>query len=412
MSALYALYETHGALMAPGRLASAMATATLDLAPELRNIRAMRRFGAFSDVIGGAQLTHTRPAFDIDSVDVNGTVVPVTETVSLRTPFASLAHFEKALGPRQPPVLLIAPMSGHFATLVAPTIRSLLEHHDVYVTDWHNARDVPTVHGRFGMNEYVEHLIDFLRHMGPGVHIVAVCQPCVPAVMATSILAEDDDPCQPSTLTLMAGPIDARINPTQVNVAATQRSLEWYRRRCIDAVPRHYAGAGRRVYPGFMQAGAFISMNPQRHVDSHRGIYRSLSAGDVAEAATAQAFYREYFAVMDMDAEFYLDNVSAVFQDYLLAKGQMTFRGRPVRPSAVTRTALLTVEGERDDICAPGQTRAASRLFTGLRPDQREHHLQPGAGHYGVFSGKRWRAETYPVVRNFIRTHNNALATS
>jgi poly(3-hydroxybutyrate) depolymerase len=320
------------------------------------------------------------------------------------TPFASLVHFRKAGSADHPKVLIAAPLSGHFATMLAPTVRTMLLDHDVYITDWHNARDVAVEHGDFGLDQYVDHLIRFLHHLGAGAHVMAVCQPCVPAVMAVAVLAEQDDPVQPLTLTLMSGPIDTRANPTRMNLMAYRQPLSRYR-RCLATVPRRYEGAGRRVYPGFLQVGGFMSMNARRHLTSHVEIYRSYARGDREASRRARDFYAEYFAVLDIAAEFYLDTIERVFQKDLLAKGEMTHRGNPVRPQEVHRTALLTIEAERDDMCAVGQTYAAHELFSGLDPHMHRHHLQHGVGHYGVFAGSRWAHEVYPVISQFIGDH-------
>jgi polyhydroxyalkanoate depolymerase len=299
-------------------------------------------------------------------------------------------------------VLVVGPMSGHFTTLIRPTIQTLLGDHDVYVLDWHNARDVPVEHGRFGLDEYIEHVMQALRHLGPGTHVVAVCQPAVPVLAAVALLAAEGDVAQPSSLTLMAGPVDTRVNPNRINTMAADRPLSSFERRLIDTVPARYAGAGRRVYPGVVQLTAFMSMHPKRHLEAHVRLYRDLVAGEEERAATTRAFYDEYGAVMDVPAEFYLETVGRIFQENLLATGRLTWRGVPVDPGAITGTDLLTVEGARDDICSPGQTEAAHGLCTGIPEDRKHHHLQPGVGHYGVFSGSRWEAEVYPVIREVI----------
>jgi poly(3-hydroxybutyrate) depolymerase len=299
-------------------------------------------------------------------------------------------------------VLVVGPMSGHFTTLIRPAIRTLLADHDVHVIDWHNARDIPTEHGRFGLDEYIEHVMEALRYLGPDTHVVAVCQPAVPVLSAVALLAEADDPAQPSSVTLMAGPIDTRVNPNRVNTSAETKPITWFERRVVDTVPGRYAGAGRRVYPGVVQLTAFMSMNPKRHLTAHARMYRNLVAGNTAAAATTRAFYDEYGAVMDVPAEFYLETVARIFQQHDFALGRFTWRGQRVDPGAIRNTALLTVEGANDDICSPGQTEAAHALCTGIPEERKRHYLQNGVGHYGVFSGSRWEAEVYPVVREFI----------
>jgi polyhydroxyalkanoate depolymerase len=297
---------------------------------------------------------------------------------------------------------VVAPLSGHFATLLRNLVHTMLPEHDVCITDWHNARDIGTAAGRFGFEDYITHLIDWLELMGPGTHVIAVCQPCVQALAAAAVMAEARHPAQPRSMTLMAGPVDVRVSPTKVNDLATSKPIGWFESNLIADVPRRFAGAGRRVYPGFVQLAAFMSMNIERHRKAHLDLYEALAAGDAAKAAATRAFYDEYFAVLDLTAEFYLETVSIVFQEALLARGRLTYRGRPVDPGAIRRTALLTVEGERDDICGIGQTAAAHDLCKGLRPYLKRHHMQPGVGHYGVFSGKRWETQVYPILRNMV----------
>jgi polyhydroxyalkanoate depolymerase len=322
--------------------------------------------------------------------------------VACATPFGTLLHFRKDVATAQPRMLVVAPLSGHFATLLRNTVRTLLADHDVFITDWHNARDIPVADGAFGLDEYVDHLIRFLDAIGPGTHVLSVCQPCVQVLAAATLMAEERHPAEPRSMTLIAGPVDARISPTRVNELATGRPLSWFERHLIHPVPRRHRGAGRQVYPGFLQLLAFMSMNAGRHVKAHLQLFELLAAGKTAEAQAIEAFYDEYFAVLDLPAEFYLETVDRVFQQAQLARGTLTVRNRRVEPRAIHRTALLTVEGERDDICSIGQTLAAHELCTSLPPYMRRHHLQAGAGHYGVFSGTRWETQIYPVVRNFV----------
>lgn len=362
----------------------------------------VNNFAAAYEMITRARLTHHRPPYGIDSVRVGSRDVAVTEEVAYSTPFGSLLRFKKDVDVAQPRVLVVAPLSGHFATLLRSTVRTLLPDNDVYITDWHNARDVPLSEGAFGMDGYIRHVIAFLEKLGPGAHIVAVCQPCVQALAATAIMSEDDNPCTPRSLTLMAGPIDCRLNPTKVNELATTRPISWFEQNLLATVPRRFKGGGRRVYPGFMQLTAFMSMNMDRHVKAHVELYNNLAAGEYEKANQAKNFYDEYFAVLDLTAEFYIETVKLVFQDYALAKGELKFEGRTVNPKAIRKTTLLTVEGERDDICSVGQTLAAHDLTPSLRPYRKRHHLQAGVGHYGVFSGKKWDSQIYPLVRNAI----------
>lgn len=400
---LYAAYQAQADLMEPVRAGAQLFAAAFGLpvsaalwGPPARDL------AAAGELLSRAALTHSRPSFGIAHTRVGNREVAVREEAVAATPFGTLLRFAKDGADAQPRVLLVAPMSGHFATLLRGTIETLLPEHDVHVTDWHNARDVAVEHGRFGVDDYVDHLMRFLRIMGPGAHVMAVCQPCVQALAAAALMAEDGDPAAPRSLTLMAGPIDARVNPTKVNELATGKPIQWFERTLIASVPRRFAGAGRRVYPGFVQLAAFMGMNLERHVKAHFDLFDHLRRGEAEKAAAAKAFYDEYFAVLDLPAEFYLETVAWVFQEHRLAKGALEWRGRKVDPRAIRRTALLTVEGERDDICAVGQTVAAHELCPSLRPYLKRHHLQPGVGHYGVFSGRKWAGQIYPLVRNLI----------
>jgi len=364
--------------------------------------KSARRLAAAWRTLALGEITHARPSWGIDRVAVDGVEHRVVEEVAAQTPFATLRRFRKEGAGEQPRVLVAAPMSGHFATLLRDTVRTLLRDHDVHVTDWHNVRDVPVAAGRFGLDEYIDHMIDFTAALGPGAHVVAICQPCVAALAAAALMAEDDHPCQPASLTLMAGPIDCRIGPTAVNALATSKPIAWFERNLISRVPWRLKGAGRRVYPGFLQLSAFIAMNRERHAEAFRKYFAHVAAGEEAEAKAIGDFYNEYMAVADLSADFYLETVRLVFQEYALPLGKLTLRGRKIDPTAIRRTALLTIEGERDDICAIGQTLAAQDL-TRLRPWLRTHYVQPNVGHYGVFSGRRWQQHIYPVVRNVIQ---------
>ncbi|QCI65925.1 polyhydroxyalkanoate depolymerase [Phreatobacter stygius] len=399
---IYQAFEAQSMLFAPVRDMARWAIAAYG--PMLDGIdqRLGREFLASWELIVRAGFTHHRPPFGIDSVSVGNREVPVTEVAVHSTAFGTLLHFKKDTTVTQPRVLVVAPLSGHFATLLRNTVRTLLADHDVYITDWHNARDVPWTAGDFGFDDYVGHLIQFLQVLGPGAHVVAVCQPCVQALAAAAVMAEAGDPAQPRSMTLMAGPVDVRINPTKVNELAFQHSYEWFESNLISTVPLPNAGAGRRVYPGFLQLIAFMTMNQQRHVKAHLDLHGHIAAGETDKAEAIRTFYDEYFAVLDLTAEFYLETIDRVFQRALLAKGELTYRGRKVNPGAITKTALLTVEGERDDICALGQTVAAHDLCTGLKPFRKRHHMQAGVGHYGVFSGRKWDGQVYPIVRNMV----------
>ena len=399
---MYYAYDWHRALLAPWR---ALAANGLTLSGEIDEIQpgtALAHFNAVCHLMAETKITHERPPFDIDKIEIAGRTAPVIEEPAAVTPFCTLLRFRQADGPPLPRVLVSAPLSGHFATLLQATVRTLVRDHEVFITDWHNMRDVPVSAGRFGFDDYVDHLIRFQQIVGPGGHSLAVCQPCVPALAAAAVMAERGDPCAPRSLTLMAGPIDTRVNPTKVNDLANAKSIEWFRTNLITSVPFGYEGAGRDVYPGFLQLAAFMAMQPERHVRAHAELYDHIVQRRLAEAKTVEGFYREYFAVLDLSAEFYLETVEKVFQRAALAEGGLTFRNIKVDPACIRRTALLTVEGERDDICAPGQTLAAHDLCTGLKPYMKRHHLQAGVGHYGVFSGRRWESQVYPIVQNFI----------
>ena len=365
-----------------------------------------RRLAAACELISLAQVKHSRPAYGLDLIESDAGALHIQEEVVLRRPFCDLLHFKavdtEGRSPERPVLLIVAPMSGHFATLLRDTVRVALRDHDVYITDWLNAREVPLRDGRFGLDEYIEDLMVFLRHLGPGTHLLGICQPCVAALAATALMAEADDPAAPASLSLMAGPVDCRIQPTEVNRLATSRSMAWFEQHMITTVPVRYAGRWRRVYPGYLQLSAFIGMNPERHAESLRAFHDQVAAGADTEAESTKRFYEEYFAVADLPAEFYLETVRLVFQDYALARGQLTWRGQAVRPEAIRHTRLLTVEGERDDICSLGQTQAAHTLCTGLPDTAREHHVQEGAGHYGVFSGRRWEQSIYPRLKAHI----------
>jgi poly(3-hydroxybutyrate) depolymerase len=357
--------------------------------------------GAF-DLLGHTETTHARPHFGIVTTKLAGESVAVIEEEIVRTPFGVLLHFRKEIPAPQPRVLIIAPMSGHFATLLRNTVETLLPEHDVYITDWVNARDVPLAAGSFGFSSFIDHVIDFITAIGPGAHVIAVCQPAVPAFAAVAAMAEDAHIALPRSLTLMAGPIDTRVNPTRVNDLARSRPLEWFEKNVIARVPWRHRGAGRRVYPGFMQLAAFVSMNLERHVTAHWRQWRNVALGELGKAEAHRKFYGEYLAVMDLPAEFYLETVHHVFQQHLLPQGRLTWHGRPIRPHAIRTTALLAVEAERDDVCGIGQTRAALDLCTNLPRERKKYHLQSGIGHYGVFSGRRWSSEIYPEIRAMI----------
>jgi len=370
---LYALYQTAADVMLPIRAWAAATSQTLGTG-QAQSLDSWRAAAAICEMVSRVTLTHRRPSFGISEIRSGNDIVPVREEEVFATPFGTLLRF----------------------------VKEGVAEHDVHITDWANARDVGLWHGQFGFDDYVEHLVTFLEAMGPGAHVVAVCQPCVQALAAAALMAEDDHPCQPRSITLMAGPIDTRVNPTKVNELATGRPIEWFEQNLISHVPWRYPGAARRVYPGFVQLTAFMSMNAERHVKAQIDLYRAMANGDTEQAETIKTFYDEYFAVLDLAAEFYLETVQRVFQEHRLAKGELDWRDRRINPKAIRRTALFTVEGERDDICSIGQTVAAHDLCTSLRPYRKKHYMQAGVGHYGVFAGRRWASQIYPLVRNTI----------
>lgn len=358
--------------------------------PWVERLPQVRLAEAARETVKGIRLTHTRPDFMIPDV---------REVVVDAMPFGDLLHFERDGNEDGPPVIVVAALSGHFATLARDTVEGLLDTgHDVYVTDWRNARDVPLADGRFGLDEYVDYLLRWVRRFDGDVHLVGVCQSAPAVLTAVSLLSQDDDPAVPRSMTLMAGPVDTRRGTTRVTDVAGRLPKAWFERAVIMRVPPPHAGVGRRVYPGFLQVGAFMSMNAGRHRSAQFDIFRAYLRKQEAETERSRQFYAEYFAVLDATAEFYVDTVERIFRRHELPLGTATHHGRSVDPSAITRTRLLTVEGENDDMCGPGQTEGAQDLCTSLSDDQREHHVQEGVGHYGVFSGSGWREGILPRV--------------
>lgn len=399
---LYTAYEARRALSAPFLAMAEVQSAVLSRLPgPIAGTRSVRSMRAVVDTIRALEITHRRPAFGIDAVEIGGETVRIDEEVITSTPFGTLLHFTKVADRVEPRVLVVPGLAGHYGTLVRGTIRTFLPDHDVYIADWHNARDIPPSHGRFGLDEYITHLIDFLAAIGPGAHLMAVCQPCVPVLAAAAVMAEDAHQAEPSSIILMAGPVDARINPGSVNGFAGRTSPRVLEHTVIQTVPLPHRGAGRRVYPGFLQVMGFMGMDPRRHASAFTGLFRDTAGGNDAGAARTKAFYEEYFAVLDVTAEFYMDTLKAIFTEHHLARGCLRWNGRLVDPSAIG-TALLTVEAENDELCPPGQTSAAHALCTGIPPARKQHHLQPSVGHYGVFNGSRFDREIYPVMRSFI----------
>ena len=362
--------------------------------------------GSALDVFAHAAAPRGKPDFGIDKVIVDGRTVPVAEEVVLRKPFGQLKHFRKEGVEGGPKLLIVAPMSGHYATLLRGTVERLLPGHDIYITDWRDAKLVPLDDGRFDLDDYIDYLVEFLEAVGPSAHMLAVCQPSVPAYAAACLMSADRHPCRPKTLTMMGGPIDTRQAPTAVNTLATQRPYAWFERNVVATVPYLYPGGGRKVYPGFLQLAGFMTMNLGNHLVSHWEMFKHLVQGDDDSAEATKDFYEEYRAVCDMTAEFYLQTVDAVFQRHLLPKGQLTHRGLRVDPGALRDVALLAIEGERDDISGVGQTRAALAISKRLPARMKRYHLAKGVGHYGIFHGSKWRTRIAPVVEDWIARHD------
>ena len=412
---LYQMHEIGRAWLAPMTYwADAMSKAFGAPGSWLHAMPGSQQFSAGYELFYRLAKDYEKPRFDIHDVEIDGRAFPVVEREALRRPFCRLLHFKRYADDvagvetlaKSPTVLVVAPLSGHHATLLRDTVRTLLRDHDVYITDWIDARMVPAVEGPFHLDDYIAYVEEFIRHIGAStLHVVSVCQPTVPVLAAVSLMAARGE-ATPKSLVMMGGPIDTRENPTQVNDLATHKPMWWFETQLIHPVPPPYPGAGRRVYPGFLQHMGFVAMNPERHFQSHWDFYQNLVQGDLEDADSHRRFYDEYNAVLDMPAEYYLDTVKTVFQDFALPKGRMYVRDELVRPQAIRETALLTVEGELDDISGRGQTRAAQKLCLGIPDADREHFVVEGAGHYGIFSGRRWRTQVYPKLRDFYAEHS------
>jgi poly(3-hydroxybutyrate) depolymerase len=368
-----------------------------------------RHIAAGCEVLERTTRRYPKPEFGLTETLIDGRAVAVAEEIVLTNNFCQLRHFKRAGSFNDPKILLVAPLSGHHATLLRGTVESLMPDHEVFITDWIDAREVPAELGGFDLDDHVQMIIDFLHFLGPNSHVIAVCQPSPSVLAAVSLMAADDDPCQPASMTLMGGPVDTRESPTKVNELATERRLQWFSDQLIHRVPGRYPGAGRAVYPGFIQLSGFMGMNLDRHVDAHVKLFHHLVQGDGDSVEQHRRFYDEYLAVMDLPAEFYLQTIETIFQEHALPNGTMVCHGRKVDPGAIRQTALLTVEGEKDDITGAGQCSAAHRLCSNLPPAMHQHHLQLKVGHYGVFNGRRWREEILPHVRSFIRRHDRTV---
>ena len=402
----YQFYEMAHAALAPAR---AVSDATHFMFNNPLNPLSNTLFG--KNVSAGAEMferltrRYGKPAFGLDDIHVNGAIYPILEEIVWTKPFCNLLHFARpdfAGGAGQPKLLIVAPMSGHYATLLRGTVEAFLPHFDVYITDWVDARMVPLALGSFDLDGYIDYLREMLAHLGPGVHTIGVCQPSVPLLAGTARMEADGDPAAPASMTLMGGPVDTRKSPTEVNKLAEKRGVEWFRRNCLHTVPFPYPGLGREVYPGFLQLSGFMAMNIDRHVTAHLEMFKHLVAGDEDPADKHREFYDEYLAVMDLAAEYYMQTVETVFVRHALPKGEMTHRGRLVDLKAIRRSGLLTVEGEKDDISGVGQTYAANELCANIPESRKHYHLAKGVGHYGVFNGSRFRKEIAPRIREFI----------
>jgi len=408
---MYWLYEMGHAALDPSR---AMADATRLFFKNPANPFAHTTYGksvaAAAELFERVTRRYGRPEWKIESTLVGGERIPVNINTVWERPFCRLLHFERALthAPRrpQPKILIVAPMSGHYATLLRGTVEAFLPNHDVYITDWRNARSVPVAEGRFDLDDYIDYVISILHFLGGDAHVIAVCQPSVPVLAAVSLMEADKDPYVPHSMILMGGPIDTRINSNKVNKLAEDRGIEWFRNHVITKVPFPNPGFMRDVYPGFLQLSGFVSMNLDRHVEAHRELFRNLVKSDGDSAAKHREFYDEYLAVMDLSAEFYLQTVDTVFIKHSLPKGEMTHRNRMIDPGMITRVALLTVEGENDDISGVGQTAAAQTLCKNIPKEKKAHYVQPAVGHYGVFNGSRFRAEIAPRISDFVLSNN------
>lgn len=407
MSMLYQLHELQRSFLTP--LAAFTSTGSQLFSHPYSPFAYMplsRQLAASYEFVHRLGKDYEKPQWSIDSTQIANRTVPIAIHTAINKPFCQLVHFERQLPAKtrpDPTVLLVAPLSGHHSTLLRDTVRALLPEHNVYITDWVDARMVPTTAGPFHLNDYVKYVQEFIRFLGPDVHVISVCQPTVPVLAAISLMATNNDPCLPRSMVMMGGPIDPRQSPTQVNRLATTHPYSWFEDNLIQHVPTRFPGSGRLVYPGFLQHAGFMAMNPDRHLRSHYEFYQHLVRGDDSDAEAHRRFYDEYNAVMDMPAEFYLDTIKTVFQEHQLPSGTWEIDGQRVNPADISTVALLTIEGELDDISGQGQTRAALTLCRGISRDRKQHYTAPACGHYGIFSGRRWRETICPKIAAFIR---------
>jgi len=402
-SPLYSLHEIHYAALAPlNILANAGKAIHSNPLSPLSYTGFGRHMAAAAELLERVTHRYGKPDFGITHTKVDGKQVEIVEEIVDTRPFCRLIHFEKNMKQQQPKLLLVAPMSGHHATLLRGTVEALLPFLDVYITDWVDARNVSLLYGDFHLEDYITDVIEFTQMLGPDVHLMAVCQPSVPVLIAASVMNAAKDKAAPRSMTLIGGPIDARVNPTKVNKLSMEKPLHWFETHMITRVPFNYTGFMRRVYPGFMQLTSFISLDPDRHINAHVDLFKHLVEGDGDSARAHKKFYDEYLSVCDLPAEFYLDCIDQVFQRFLLPKGEFVYDGKKVKPEAITKTALLTLEGELDDISGVGQTEAAQHLCKNLPASMRKHHLQKGVGHYGIFNGRKFREFVVPIIVEFI----------
>lgn len=402
-SPLYHLHEMQYAAMTPlNMMANASAIFHSHPFSPLSYTGYGKHVAAASEVLERMTHRYAKPEFGINYTKVKGKEIRITEEVIEEKPFCRLLHFKKSSGAPQPKLLLVAPMSGHHATLLRGTVEAMLPFVDVYITDWLDARYVSTSHGNFHLEDYISYTIEFIRLLGADVHLMAVCQPSVPVLVAAAVMNENKDRFAPSSMTLIGGPIDTRVNPTKVNLSATEKPMSWFEKNVITRVPANYSGFMRRVYPGFLQLTGFMTLNLDRHVTAHKDLYKHLVVGDGESARAHKKFYDEYLSVADLPAEFYLDSIDQVFQRHLLPKGEFMYQGKKVRPEAITKTALLTLEGELDDISGVGQTEAAQKLCKNIPADMRKHYVQAGVGHYGIFNGRKFRENIVPIIVDFV----------
>ncbi len=401
---LYALHELQRSLLSPMvTAASVLKEATHSPLNPLRDLPFVRAVGANSELFTRLMQRYHKPNWDIETVDVDGKPVAVKTEITIDKPFCKLIHFRKETKVKGPKLLIVAPLSGHFATLLRDTVRTTLADHDVWVTDWVDAKMVPLSDGEFRLEDYVDYIKEFICSLAPRLNVMSVCQPTVPVLAAVSLLASERNPRIPDSMIMMGGPIDARRSPTAVNQFADEHSHQWFTNQMVMRVPQNYPGFSRLVYPGFMQHASFMAMNPDRHLNAHWEFYKHLMQGDQDSAEAHRQFYDEYNAVLDMPAEYYLDTVRIVFQDFLLPRGEWNIREQRVDPGAITKTALFTIEGELDDISGNGQTEAAQSLCSGIPKTRRKHLLAKGVGHYGIFSGRKFRTIIYPQISQFVQ---------